>query len=636
MTRHRTLHRRHEFRGAASRRPRTPDSWPPNEEKRPGGHPGWRVYKRLVANSPRCRLPLLGLLALSVLAAPLALLTPLPLKIVLDNVIGDEPSDSLSWLVPGDGPPSQGSTLAIAVGIVIVIAVLVELQFLASEVLGVWVGERLRLDLRTKLFHRAQRLSLAYHDTVGTADSLCRIEKDATAVKFIPTVGIAPVVTAALTLAGMFVVTARIDPQLAAVSLVVSPLLYLATRASARRLRTMWADAMALESSALAVVSEVLGGLRVVKAFGGEDREQERFVSRSGESARAHVRIAVLDRGFAMLVGLILGTGSAAALLIGTDHVRQGRITAGDLVLIMAYIAALYAPLKTIATTVGNLQMAFAAAERAFDLLDEDPEVVERPEARRLGRAEGHLAFECVSFHYPGGGPVLQNVSFEVPAGCRVGVAGATGAGKTTLISLLARFYDPVEGRILLDDVDLRDYRLADLRRQFAIVLQDSLLFSTSIWENIAYARPGASTADIVAAARAANAHEFIARLPDGYDTVVGERGATLSGGERQRIALARAFLRDAPILVLDEPTSALDIATEVSVMEAMERLMAGRTTFLISHRPSTLASCDVLVRVSGGVERSIEVQPLPDGKSAAVLSEVCSDPRPAPSPLGR
>jgi ATP-binding cassette subfamily B protein len=578
-------------------------------------HPGWRVYQRLVANSPGCRAPLFGLLILSTVAAPLALLVPLPLKIVLDNVIGDEPADFLAGLVPGAGAPSKNAMLVVAVLLVVVVAVLVEVVFLVGEVLGVWVGERLRLDLRTRLFHRAQRLSLAYHDTVGTADSLCRIEKDATSVKFIPTSGITPVVTAVLTLAGMFVVTVRIDAQLSLVALLVAPLLYLATRASARRLRTMWTDAMALESSALAVVSEVLGSLRVVKAFGGENREQERFLSWSGKSAHAHVRIAVLDRGFSVLVGLILGLGSASALLIGTNHVLAGRISSGDLVLVMAYIAMLYAPLKTIATTVGNLQMAFAAAERAFDLLDAPPEVTERPDTRPLGRAEGNLEFQKVSFSYPEGGPVLQNVSFEVPTGSRVGIAGVTGAGKTTLVSLLTRFYDPVEGRILLDGVDLRDYRLEDLRRQYAIVLQESVLFSTSIGENIAYARPEASAAEITAAARAADAHDFISRLPDGYDTAVGERGATLSGGERQRVALARAFLRDAPILMLDEPTSALDVATEASIMQAMERLMTGRTTFLISHRPSTLASCNLVLRVGRGDAgaQTVEVHHMPD-----------------------
>ena len=598
--------------------------------RRRAARSGWRVYRRLLAFSPRCRAPLLGLLALSVAPAPLALLTPLPLKIVLDNVIGDAPAHALGWLVPGAGPPSKSATLVVAVVVVVVVVVLVEVLFLATEVLGAWVGERLRLDLRTRLFHRAQRLSLAYHDTVGTADSVCRIEQDATAVKYIPTSGMTPVVTAVLTLVGMFVVTFRIDAQLAVLALLVSPVLYVATRASAQRLRTMWTDAMVLESSAMAVVSEVLGSLRVVKAFGGEHREQERFSNRCGESARVHVRIAVLDRGFAMLVGLILGIGSAAALYIGTNHVREGRITSGDLVLVMAYITALYAPLKTIATTVGNLQMAFAAAERAFDLLDEPPEVVERPNARRLTRARGHLAFEGLTFGYPGGDLVLQDVSFEIPAGSRVGIAGATGAGKTTLASLLTRFYDPLDGRILLDGVDLRDYRLEDLRHQFAIVLQDSVLFSTSIAENIAYARPDASSADIVAAARAADAHRFVARLPDGYDTVVGERGVTLSGGERQRIAIARAFLRDAPILMLDEPTSALDVATEASVMEAMERLMVGRTTFLISHRHSTLASCGLLLRVGG--EHSIDVLDARDGRVHA-LSDVSGSPPPPVSP---
>jgi ATP-binding cassette, subfamily B, bacterial len=562
---------------------------------------GWNVYRRLLKDSPGYRRPLLGLLLLSVVASPLALLVPLPLKIVLDSVVGRKPGGFVAWLVPGDGQPSDATVLGVAVAMVVGVTLLIELHYLANEVLGVRVGERLRLDLRARLFHRAQRLSLAYHDTVGTADSLYRIEHDATAVKFIPVYGVAPIVTAILTLVGMLLVTALIDVELALVALAVSPFLYVATRASARRLRTMWTDTMALESSALAVVQEALGSLRLVKAFGGENREQARFLRRSGDSARAHVRIALLDRGFAMLVGMILGLGSAAVLGIGTRHLQAGRITPGELVLVMAYIAQLYAPLKTIATTLGNLQLALAAADRAFDLLDEPPEVAQRPEPRSVDRAEGAVAFEGVSFGYPGGKLVLRDVSFSVEPGTRIGVAGITGAGKTTLVSLLTRFYDPVEGRILLDGVDLRDYRLDDLRRQFAIVPQDSVLFSTTIAENIAYARPGASDAQIVAAARAANAHDFIMRLPDGYGTTVGERGMTLSGGERQRVALARAFLRDAPILLLDEPTSALDVDTETCVLEAMERLMTARTTLLISHRPSTLAACDAILVVDRG-----------------------------------
>ena len=267
----------------------------------------------------------------------------------------------------------------------------------------------------------------------------------------------------------------------------------------------------------------------------------------------------------------------------------------------MSYLAQLYAPLKTISKSAATLQSSLASAERAFALLDEAPDVVERPNAGRLLRASGAVAFHNVSFAYNGGAPVLHDVSFDIRPGTRVGIMGMTGAGKTTLVSLLTRFYDPTAGQILLDGVDLRDYKLADLRNQFAIVLQEPVLFSTSIAENIAYARPDASEEEIIEAAKAANAHEFIVSLPQGYETLVGERGMRLSGGERQRISLARAFLKDAPILILDEPTSSVDMKTEAAIMEAMERLMQGRTAFIIAHRLSTLTNCDVLLKIENG-----------------------------------
>jgi len=298
---------------------------------------------------------------------------------------------------------------------------------------------------------------------------------------------------------------------------------------------------------------------------------------------------------------MITATGTAAVLFIGARHVQAGTITVGDLVLVMAYMSQLYSPLKTLSKKAGQLQKYLASAERAFSLLDEEPDVRETPNARPLSLAAGDIRFERVSFAYDGERPVLCDLSFHAPAGMRVGIAGATGAGKTTLVSLLNRFYDPSGGRILLDGVDLRDYRLADLRAQFAIVLQEPLLFSTSIAENIAYAKQDASIEEIMAAARAANVHDFITGLVDGYDTEVGERGTRLSGGERQRISLARAFLKDAPILILDEPTSSVDVATEATILEAMSRLMKDRTTFMIAHRLGTLEGCDVFVELQDG-----------------------------------
>jgi ATP-binding cassette, subfamily B, bacterial len=300
-------------------------------------------------------------------------------------------------------------------------------------------------------------------------------------------------------------------------------------------------------------------------------------------------------------VGLTTAVGTAAVLYVGVTQVNSGAITLGELLMVMAYLTLLYQPLEDMGKRVGDLQQAFAGLERAYSLLDQVPDVVERPNAQPLPRATGAVGFRDVSFGYHPGGPVLEDVSFGLAPGSFVGVSGTTGAGKTTLVSLLTRFYDPDSGQITLDGIDLRDYKLADLRNQFAIVLQEPVLFSTTIAENIAYGRPGASEGAIARAAEAANAHDFITALPDGYETQVGDRGMLLSGGERQRISLARAFLKDAPILILDEPTSAVDVATEQAIVDAIRRLVEGRTTLLITHRPSLQLRCERVLHVDRG-----------------------------------
>jgi ATP-binding cassette, subfamily B, bacterial len=544
------------------------------------------------------------MLALSLMSAPLALLTPLALKIVVDSVLGDKPLPGfMQPLVPGFVSGSKGAVLVLAVALVMIVALLAQLRGISSLILQAYTGEKLVMDFRARLFRHAQRLSLSYHDWRGTADSIYRIQYDALAVQWITTDSIIPLVTAVVTLLGMFYITALIDLQLALVALTISPVLFLILRTYGQRLRRGWRGQKKLESSTLSVVQETLGGIRVVKAFGQEDRERERFTGRASETLRARVRLAFHEGGLGLTVGLVTAAGEAAVIFIGVRNVQAGILTLGDLLLVMGYLSQLYRPLQSISKKAGDLQRSLASAERTFALLDQAPEVIETPNARPLSRARGALAFQNVSFAYDEAEnePVLKNVTFEVLPGTRVGISGATGAGKTTLVSLLTRFYDPTSGRITLDGVDLREHKIADLRNQFAIVLQEPLLFSTSIAENIAYANPDATFEGIVAAAQAANAHGFITRLPEGYGTQVGERGMRLSGGERQRISLARAFLKDAPILILDEPTSSVDQETEAVIMEAMARLMRGRTTFMIAHRLGTLEQCDVRLRMERG-----------------------------------
>lgn len=544
-------------------------------------------------------LRILGLLLLSMLATPLALLTPLPLKIVIDSVLGSHPPPSV---LAGILPTNSDATLLIAATVFFVaIALLTQLLDLATAVLRTVVGERLLLDLRTRLFRHVQRLSVSYHDLRGTTDSTYRIQYDATATQQIAMDTIPSFITAVFTLGTMLYVTTKIDWQLSVVALAISPVLLLASWRYRRQLRTQSRQVKKLESGAMSVVQEALSAVRVVQAFGREEHEEQRFVRRFHEGMWARIRYTLATSRYSLVIGVTTAVGTAAVLYIGVRSVQTGRISLGSLVLVMTYVSQLYAPLKTMSRKAGSLQGYLASAERAFALLDEEPDVKERPAARPLPRARGEIVFDDVSFAYDGERPVLQDVSIGVKAGTRVGVVGATGAGKTTLVSLLNRFYDPTRGRILLDGVDLREYRLADLRNQFAIVLQEPLLFAASVAENIAYARPDASREQILAAARAAGAHDFIAGLPDGYDTRVGERGMRLSGGERQRISLARAFLKDAPVLILDEPTSSVDVTTEAAIMEAMYRLMEGRTTFMIAHRLSTLDGCDERIEVASG-----------------------------------
>ncbi len=554
-----------------------------------------KLFRRLLTETRPYWLLIGLLLLLNLLTTPLALLAPLPLKIAVDSAIGSHPLPGfLAGIVPAAATGSAEAVLLLAIGLVVVIALLNLLQELVATLLSTYAGERVTLDFRARLFRHAQRLSLARHDRQGTSDAIYRIQWDATSVQYVAVFGLTPFISAVFMLVGVFYVTARIDWQLAAIALVISPVLFLLTRMYRRRLRTGWRDAKQLDSSAFQVVQEVLGALRVVKAFGQEDRERERFVRKYSEGMWKRIRLSVLQSAFALLTGLTTAAGTAAVLYIGVHHVQQGTLTLGSLILVMGYLAQLYQPLQALSNSLVTLQSQLASADRAFSFLDEEPDVPERPHAIPLERSKGHVEFREVSFAYDDGQPALTAVSFDVPPGARVGIAGRTGAGKTTLINLLTRMYDPTSGDIRLDGTDLRAYRLSSLRNQFAIVLQEPILFSTTIAENIAYARPDASGREIFVAADAANAHDFICELEDGYDTLVGERGMTLSGGERQRIALARAFLKDAPILILDEPTSSVDIKTEAVIIDAMQRLMAGRTAFMIAHRLGTLDLCDI------------------------------------------
>jgi ATP-binding cassette subfamily B protein len=552
---------------------------------------------------------ILVIFVVDLVAIPLLLLAPVPLKIAVDNVLGDDPLPAYAdALLPDALTASDVRLLWTVAGLQVLVVVLAQLQQMASYVLRVRTAERMTLAVREQLFGHAQRLSLMRHDARGSTDSVYRIQYDAAELQKVTIDGLLTAATATITLVTTIAVVFRIDWQLAAVALVVSPLLVLLIRRYRLRVRPRYRTVKGIETDAMQVISEALGAIRVVKAFGQEDGERDRFSRRSGSGVDARIRLAVAEGTFGLSVNLVTAAGTAAVLFIGVLHVQAGVLTLGALLMVIAYLSQLYGPLKTISKKLATLQSSLASAERVFEFLDEPADVVEAPDPRPLARARGDVELRHVSMRYADGPAVLHDVDVHVRPGTTVGIFGATGAGKTTLVSLLGRFYDPSTGSVLLDGVDLREYRLADLRNQVAFVLQDPVLFSSSVAENIRYARPDATLAEVVAAAEQADAHGFVERLPEGYETQVGERGMRLSGGERQRISLARAFLKDAPVLVLDEPTSSVDVATETRILAAMARLAAGRTTFLIAHRSSTLAHCDRRLELHDGVLRESDV----------------------------
>ncbi len=567
-------------------------------------NPGDRsLFRRLTIQARPYWGHISAILLLRMFGVPLALLTPLPVKIAVDSVVGSDPIPGfIAPIVPSALSESNLRLLAFAAGLQVTIVLLGQLQELGSYALRAIAGQGLVKEFRLMLFAHLQRLSLLYHDTHGLADSVYRIQQDAPAIREIAINSVIPTLASAVTLVSMVFVIVRIDWQLALVALAVSPVLFALARYYNSRMRGRYRDARRTESDSIRVVQEALGAFRVVKAFGREIEEQRRFEERADIGVRMRVRLGVAEGAFGLLVNVTIALGTALVLYVGVRNVLDGVLSLGDLFVVLAYIAQFYAPLRTISRQTAALQSSLVSMERGFDLLDETPDVVDPANPRQLGRAAGAVEFRNVSFAYGSGQDVLDDVSFRVEAGTRLGLSGRTGAGKTTVASLLPRFYDPTAGSVLIDGVDIREYSLADLRAQFAIVLQEPVLFSTTVSENIAYGWPLATQPEIEAAARAANTHEFVSGLPDGYETLVGERGMRLSGGERQRVALARAFLKDAPILILDEPTSSVDTRTEAGIMETMERLMVGRTTFMIAHRLSTLDYCNARMEIEDGV----------------------------------
>ena len=526
----------------------------------------------------------------------LELAKPWPLKVIVDNVLGGQPID---W--PGlHGLGTHAILLAGCIALVGVYALLGALS-VTSNYATINVGQRLVNDFRSELYAHLQRLSLAFHSRREVGDLLYRLTADTFAIQTLTMNGFFPILTSVVLLGGMLVVMVRLDWVLTLIALAIVPALLLSITRLSGRITSLATDARVKESALWGVAQRTIGAIRVIQAFTTEEDEHRRFVASSRDSLDANLRLYTFQTMYSAFVNVLIAGGTATVLWFGAIHVLSGQLTVGEVLVFTTYLASLYGPINNLTQTWGLIQGAKVGAERVFEILETAPDLVDGTRELSRGEVRGAVTFEGVQFAYDTSRLVLKGVTFHARAGDVVAIVGATGAGKTTLVSLVPRFYDVVAGRVLLDGVDVREFRMKTLRQQVGIVLQPPLVFPTTVRENIAYGRADATLADVRAAAHLAQLDDFTARLPAGLETPVGEGGATLSAGEQLRITIARAILRDAPILILDEPTSALDASTEARVMAGLEHLMEGRTTFVIAHRLSTVRRADTILVLDDG-----------------------------------
>ena len=530
-------------------------------------------------------------LLLSLIGIGLNLLKPWPFKIIVDDFLRPNPTPRGDWHT----------------WIPLLCLALVVIQFLwglvnwITNYIFVKIGLQALLKLRTDLYAYLQSLSLKYHDVRRSSDSSFRVAYDSQSIQTIYNKGFTGIFGSVITLIGTFAIMVRLDWQLTLLSLGIVPLIIVAIYFFAHRIRRESTFIQEQESAVLAQAQEGLSSIRMVHAFGREQFEVMQFHQQARQSLQANLRLTLTNVNSALVISTLMVFGTAAMYYVGTLHVLAGTLTLGTLLVFSAYLLMLYQPLESITYTAWAMEGATAGAKRCFEVLDREDDVVDSPNAVAIESAKGAIGFHNVSFGYAQDRQVLHAVDLRIEPNQMIAIVGGTGAGKSTLLSLVPRFYDPTSGSVTLDGRDVREVKKKSLRAQIGIVLQDTLLFSTTIRENIAYGRPEATDDEIIDAAKRAQADEFIQQLPNGYGSTVGERGGQLSVGQRQRIGIGRAFLKNAPVLLLDEPTSALDPATEAAIMETIKELMRGRTTLIATHRLATIHDVDRIVVIERG-----------------------------------
>ena len=528
------------------------------------------------------------------------LLEPWPLKVILDHVIGSKtpPPWLAGWLIDSE---SRLTVLNGAIVAVMGIAMVGAVSSYTERYLSTTIGKRVGFDLRHTLYHHVQRLSLSFYEHRQTGDMVVRLTADIDAVEDFITGAVLGIVLDVVTLVGMLAVMLYLDWRFSLIGLSIAPILFVVVFRFMRRIKEATREVKKSQSELASVVQESISSARIVKAFAREDFEEHRLDRQSMASVDATLRARSVKARLAPLVDLVIAAGTCLVLFFGVRFVLSGRITAGGLIVYVLYLGKMYKPIKDLSKTADTFSKASVAFERIGELLSVERQVSDRPGARAAARFAGRIAFDRVTFGYGPSEAVLKDATFSVEPNQRAALVGTTGSGKSTLIALIPRLYDVLAGSVQIDGQDVRSYTLQSLREQVSFVLQDPVLFRSTIAQNIAYGRPGASERDILRASRLAHAHEFITRMPRGYDTVLGERGDTLSGGQRQRISIARALIRDTPILLLDEPSASLDPESEELIFAGLSTLLEGRTSITIAHRLATVRGADVIFVLDGG-----------------------------------